>query len=385
MRLLNNKLLFYSFVCFIGVAVSFWLYYLAPHRGSFHTNYNVFLVFRQSGVHLLMHLDLYQHYPEEYNDLYKYTPSFAFFMIPFGYLPDFLGIALWNVINVSLLYYALYRFPFANDKKKLLAMLFILIEVLTSLIQTQSNCLIAGLFLITFLCLEKKQILPATLSTVLAVFIKPFALLLFMLYLFYPSKLKVTAYSALWFVVILALPLLVVSPEALIANYKSWFLMLKNDHDASYGLSLLGLANAWFGITAKNALVLAGLLILSIPLFRYKAYNNVTYRILILASLLIWVILFNHKAETPGFVIAISGAALWYFTKQHNSKFNTFLLLLALLFTVLEPTDIFPESFRGKVLVPYVICVIPVFLIWVKIIWELLTGKFLSPSSPTYP
>ncbi len=375
MKVLRNNYLFYGLVSLIAIVLSLWLYYLAPHKGSFHTNYNDFLIFRQSFRHLLQHNDLYILYPNEYNDLFKYSPSFAMFMVPFAYLPEFLGLIAWNVLNLLVVFYAFRNFSFRNDKRMLLAMGFILIEALTSLVATQSNCIMAGLLIITYICLEKKKLLWATFFVVLSIFIKPFGLVAFTLFLFYPEKLKALGYSVMWFILIFILPLLVISPYGLAGEYKSWFLLLKNDHDSSLGISFFGLMHSWFGLTNKNAELYAGAVFLVLPLIRYKAYANHLFQMLFLASILIWVIIFNHKAEAPGYIIAICGVAIWYFIQAPN-KLNTILLFMVLVFTVLEPTDVFPKPFRDKYFTPNFVCVIPCVLVWIKIMWELMTKNF---------
>lgn len=375
MKVLQNNKLFYGVVSLVAILVSLWIYFLEPHRGTYHTNYNDYMIYKISFNHLLQHKDMYLYYESEYNDLYKYSPTFAMFMAPFAYMPNLAGLILWNLINLLLPYYAFRNFPFPGEKKMLFAMCFILIEALTSIITTQCNCIMAGLFVITYLCLEKKKIALATLFVAISVFIKPYGLVLFISFLFYPGKLKAIGYSVLWFAILFLLPLLVISPDGLMGEYKSWLLLLKNDHDASYGVSFLGLLHSWFGMANKNFIVAAAAVILVLPLARYKAFVNQSFRTLFLASILIWVIIFNHKAETPGFIIAICGIAIWFFSQPFN-KLNFALLLLAMLFTVLEPTDIFPKFVRDNFLTPYVICVVPCVLIWFKINWELMTKDF---------
>jgi hypothetical protein len=48
-----------------------------------------------------------------------------------------------------------------------------------------------------------------------------------------------------------------------------------------------------------------------LPLTRGQ-WSDARHRRLFLASLLVYSVIFNHKAEQPSFVIAIVGAAVWY-------------------------------------------------------------------------
>jgi hypothetical protein len=386
MKIVKNTTLFCALVSFLPIILSLWLYFLAPHRGSFSTTYNDYIIFKQSFPHLLQHKDLYVLYTNEYGDLFKYSPTFALLMAPFAYLPNLIGLILWNVLNFLVLFLAFRNFPFQTEKKTLWAMAFISIEALTSIIFTQSNCIIAALMIITYECLEKKKIVLATFLVALSVFIKPFGIVSFLLFLFYPGKIKAFSYSLLWFVLLFLLPLVVISPDGLLGEYKSWLLLLKNDHDNSFGISLFGLLHSWFGATDKNLILAAGTVVLVLPMLRYKAFIHRTFRSLFLASTLIWVIIFNHKGETPGFIIAVCGVAIWFFSQKFN-KLNLALLLMVLFFTVLEPTDLFPKFLRDKFFTPYFICVVPCVLVWVKINWELLTKDFsvkgILPSEST--
>jgi len=361
------------------VVVSLQHYIYTPPVGSVdakynYTHYNNFLIFRQSFFHLIQHKDLYSAYSNEYYDLYKYTPTFALLMFPFAYLPNLAGLILWNILNAVILFYAFRKFPFANEKKQLFAVGFILLEAITSLMISESNCLMAGLIILAYIAMEKKNMALATFLVLLSVFIKPFGLVALSLFLFYPGKWKAFGFSLLWFVLLFALPLITISQHELMDVYASWGAMLKNDHDISYGISVMAWLHTWFGIDAKDYALLAGIMLFFLPLLRYKSFVYTGFRQLFLASILIWVVIFNHKAESPAFIIAISGAAIWF--SHSNTKFNAILMAMAFLFTILSPTDIYPKFIRDQFFIPYTIKVVPCIIIWIKILFELLTKDF---------
>ncbi len=380
MFFLENPLLFYGFFILVGTVFSLWIYFLTPVKGTYYTTYNDYMIFKCSFQHLLQHKNLYVPYVGEYNDLYKYPPTFALLMAPFAYLPNLAGLILWNVLNLLVLFHALKCFPFPDKTKTLLAISFVFIEALTSLFFTQCNCIIAGLMLLTYISLENGKTALAALLGIVAVFIKPFGLAIFILFLFYPGKIRAIGFSLLWFIILLILPLLVISPSGLTDEYRNWAILLKTDHDNSLGWSVFGLMNCWFGINSKISMLLAGLFLLLLPLVRVKLYTNTAFIQYILASILLWVIIFNHKAEPPGYVIAVSGIAVWYFTSRFSIA-NILLLLSALIFTVLEPTDLFPRHIRDTYVNPYYINVLPSILIWLKITVELLVKHFQTTRS----
>ena len=96
-----------------------------------------------------------------------------------------------------------------------------------------------------------------------------------------------------------------------------------------------------------------------------------------LASVMVWVVIFNHRAESPTFIIAITGVAIWYYSQNQKTE-NYVLLVLAFVFTTLSPTDLFPRFIRNEWMKPYVVKAVPCILIWAKITYDLLVVK-LTP------
>src|SRR6185437_6308899 len=111
----------------------------------------------------------------------------------------------------------------------------------------------------------------------------------------------------------------------------------------------------WFNLELNKLLVLLiGLVLLLLPLIKTNKYKDYSFRLTLLASILIWIVIFNHRAESPTFVIAITGVSIWFFS-QVPKKENITLLILAIVFTCLSPTDLFPKYIRQNFLEVYVI------------------------------
>ena len=340
-----------------------------------YTHYNNYKIFKESFFHLIADKDLYVRYPEEHWDLYKYSPTFALSFAPLAYLPDELGLFLWNWLNCLVVFFALWKLPFKSDKIKMMALGFILLELITSLQNAQSNALITGLIVFAFIFLERKQIALASLFVVLTVFIKLFGLVALALFLFYPGKLRAIAYTIGWTILLVLLPLIVVSPDQLFFLYQSWMDLLVNDHSASRGLSVSGWLYRWFDLEpSKNLIALFGIVLFCVPFFKYRYFQELRYKLLYLASILIWVVIFNHKAESPTYIIAATGVAIWFFSQEQKME-NTVLLVLVFIFTILSPTDFFPRFLRDAYVGPYVLKAVPCILIWAKITYDLITYK----------
>jgi len=347
--------------------------------GIVYNRYNNYTIFEKSFEHLKNQQDLYVLYPEEHWDLYKYTPTFSVFFACFNILPDWLGLSLWNLLNALVLLFAIYYLPRLSLYQKGLILLIVLIELMTSMQNQQSNALIAGLIVLSFGLLERDKSFWATLCIVFSVFIKLFGLVGFALFLFYPKKWRSALYALFWTGLLLILPLIFVDFEQYTRLFNSYLNLLANDHDASYGYSVMGWLNSWFAIDInKNIVVATGALIFLLPFYKIKMYGEYTFKYLIMSSILIWIVIFNHKAESPTFILAMTGVALW-FIQCKKTKLNIILFVTAFILTTLSLTDIFPRYLREEFVKPYVLKAFPCILIWIKIIYDTLILKEERP------
>ena len=342
---------------------------------TLYTEFNNYKIFKHSFFHLLENQNLYDYHEEEHFDLYKYSPTFALFMGVFAYLPDIIGLILWNLLNAFILLFAIKKLPFSNAKKNVFILAFILIELITSLQNSQSNALMVGLILWAFLFLEQKKVIYASLLITLSVFIKLFGIVAFALFIFYPNKGKAIFSTIIWTLLLLLIPLLVISFPDLLEQYDHWIELLKNDKSVALNLSVSGWLKAWFGISGFNTIILAlGTVILLAPLVKFSRYTSFVFRMLFLSSILIWMVIFNHKAESPTYIIAIIGVVIWYFV-QEKSKLNLLLLILAFFFTTLSSTDLIPSFIYEEWTKPYVLKAVPCIFIWFKLNYDLWTNK----------
>lgn len=343
--------------------------------GPEYLSYNNYRIFEQSFYHLKDHQDLYISYPEEYCDLYKYTPTFSAFFGLFAIFPDWLGLSLWNLLNALILFFAVWYLPRISKLEKGLMLLIVLIELMTSMQNVQSNALIAGLIILSFGLLENKKYLLAALCLVFSAYIKLFGVVGFALFLFYPQKWRLALYASFWTALLFIIPLVFVSFGQYIKLLQGYRDMLSNDLFTSYGYSVMGWLNSWFKVVLnKYIIVITGVALFLVPLFRFKEYENYTFRFLTLTSILIWVVIFNHKAESATFIIAITGVSLWFITSE-KSPLNVALFIVAFLFTSLSPTDIFPGFIREGFVKPYTLKALPCILIWGKIIYDMIALK----------
>jgi hypothetical protein len=340
-----------------------------------YNHYNNYTMFERSFHHLQEQKDLYLLYPEEYWDLYKYTPSFTAFFGLFAMFPDWLGLSLWNLFNAVVLFLAIFYMPLLDQKRKGWVLLIIVIELMTALQNEQSNPLIAGLLLLSFGMLERKRYLPAAFFIVFSAFIKPFGLVAMALYLLYPEKWKMAASTAVSFLVMLSLPLVFVDISQYQLLIYRYLETLQSDQNVQLGLSVAGWLQAWFSAgISQNLVLLSGIVLFLVPFLLYRKYHLFSFRYLMLSSVLIWIVIFNYRAESPTYIIAFTGVALW-FVHAGKNRLNEILFASAFIFTVLSPTDIFPRHIRNDFVVPYVLKAFPCIMIWFKIQYDLFALK----------
>jgi hypothetical protein len=337
--------------------------------------YNNYLIFRGSFFNLLDCKNLYLPYPERYNDLFKYSPTFAMLMGIFSGFPDWLGLLFWNLLNALVPFWAVNKLN-TGKKEKAFILLFVAIEMLTSMQSSQSNGLMAGLIIGAFACMEDRKPVLAALLICLGFYIKVFAAAAGLIFLFYDRKIPFMLACAFWAVVLGVLPALACGFDGLILQYRNWFALLANDPAHELNFSIMTLTQRWFNFTASDLWYLVpGAILLLLPLFRKELYAQFNFRLAYLASILVWVVIFNHKAESPTYIIAMFGAAIWALT-QPPSAWKKVLLLFVFVLTGLAATDIFPPFVRKEIIVPYCLKALPCITLWSVITIMLLRKKF---------
>ena len=348
--------------------------YLAPSAKAGWTNYNNFEIFRDAFGRLVAGEGLYQLRPGGPADLFKYSPTFALLFAPFAVLPLLPAMIAWNAANAAVLWLGLARFPFPNARGRTAALWLCALEQWGAHQHFQSNALIAGLLLLASGWLERGARARAAAAILLTVFTKVFGAVGFALYAFQRRKVRLALLTAAVALGLAALPLAVVGPARLWQHYREWMALLRADHGASYGYSVMGWLHAWFGWDPpKAAVVAAGALAMALPFaLRRDRHGEAGFRARALAAILLWAVIFNHKAEGPTFIIAMAGVAVWWGAEPRRGHLDLALLALAFVFVSLAPTEVFPRSFRTGVVPRYAVKAVPCIAIWVKCLAEML-------------
>ena len=280
---------------------------------------NNWLIFRSSFFHLFEGGSLYTLYPEDQNDLFKYSPAFALFMAPLAILPAWMGAVLWNLIGAFLFILALKKLPLPISAKKGIFWIS-LPEFIGSTQGFQSNIHVIALLILSFCYLEKGKEWKSMLSLTTSAFIKIFGglgLCLGVFYLYNPLKAKPEEKNVslrnlplvkLVFLVLFFsfLPALFIGWDALMFQYQEWQKLLSMDAAASYGFSLMGVVHGFTGLEFNRLpwQIFGGLSLMLSFLFFRKGNQNT--RLMGLVTLCYFLIVFNHKSESSTFIIAMT-------------------------------------------------------------------------------
>jgi membrane-associated HD superfamily phosphohydrolase len=178
--------------------------------------------------------------------------------------------------------------------------------------------------------------------------------------------------------------MLISSPEFIIATYKEWFgrLIVKNTEnvtlDSMQDISIMGIFRRLFHNPhiPNTPFIIFGILLFGASYLKIKSYFQKHYQLLLLSSVLIFTVIFSSSSESPTYIIAFLGVAVWFVIQPRPySKTTLILFIIALLITSFSPSDIIPEFFRENFIKPYALKALPCVLIWFKIIYEILAIK----------
>lgn len=353
---------------------------------------NSYLIYKNVFWHTVHQQNLYTAYPEAYFDKNHYGPLFSILIAPFALLPNFIGATLWTMLNIWILFYAVHKLPISNWGKNII--LFIcLIETLTSVQNLQFNPMLCSWIILTYVFIIEGKLGLAAMLIVAGTFVKLYGIVGIFFIFFTKDYKKIFGYLVLWAILFFCLPMFISSPEFIIQSYFDWYQSLLNkniENITSYqsggmqDISVMGFVkrlSGFYNIPTMYFTVPAGILMM-LPICRYSKWNLLKFQLTYLAQLLIGLVIFSTSAESPTYVIAVSGFGIWYvLSAPKPKKWMYVLLLFVLILTVFSPTDLFPKFLRDQYVVKYSLKAVPCFLSWLIIGIQLIFAKFDQNSS----
>lgn len=347
------------------------------------TSHNNYLIFRGVFWHTLQGTPLYIEYPSEYFDTNFYGPFFALVIAPFALMPEWLGMLFWLIVMTLTLYIAVRKLP-VRDGIQIAILWFCAHELLTALFMQQFNVVIASGILLTYICIERGHNFWAAFFIMLGTFVKLYGIVGLAFFFFSHNKGRFILSLLFWAGVMFVAPMLLSSPQYVIEQYRSWFdsLTAKNEENffaEGQNISLLGMVRKISGCATYSDLwvILPGMALFGLPYLRWSQFKHQAFRLTIMASVLMFTVLFSTGSESSTYIIAFIGVALWYWCAPwQRSQWDIALMVFAFILTSMSPSDLFPAYIRKTWVQPYALKALPVAIIWLKLTWEMLQHDY---------
>ncbi|MDP9206213.1 MAG: DUF2029 domain-containing protein [Gemmatimonadota bacterium] len=334
---------------------------------------NDFAIFRASFWNLIAGRDLYVLRLYQARDRFWYSPTFALLFAPFAVLPFLVGLFLWNLVNALAVFFAL-RFLLPLDRAGV-AQALAFLPVLRSIQSSQSNALVTALIIIAFVSFERGWLWRGGVAIALGAVTKLFPLAALTFALPRPNRLRATLTLLLTTLILVALPLLVLSPGELAAQYQSWK-SLGTAETSLLGSSVMGLLrDAGLAWPPWWIQLLACGVVLAVLIARLGDWENRSVRLQFLGFVMVFCVVFNHRAERQSAVIAICGMVIWHLASP-RSAWRTWLFVIVYVLVTISGADMVPDVIK-RILTPQVRFVIPL-----TILWLVMLGYLALPRNP---
>ena len=345
---------------------------------------NNYLIFKHVYYHAVKGLNLYSLYPNEYGDSNHYGPFYSILIAPFALLPDYFGMLFYQLANVLFLYFAILQLPL--DKRKIPIIYWIVThELLTAMFALQFNISIAAIIILAYVLIEKERNFWAAFVIMLGTFVKLYGIVGLAFFFFIKQKPKFVLYCIFWSVVFFVLPMIFFTPQYIIQSYHDWYnslaekQLLNASLTSMQDISVMGMVRRVTGNAEISNLpfLIVGLILFTIPYLRIKQYAAPMFRLLFLSSTLIFTVIFSNSSESPTYIIAFCGVAIWFVLQEKPKSFAVIaLFVFALILTSFSPSDLFPNFIKEAYVKRYSLKALPCIIIWGYITYQLIFTEF---------
>lgn len=374
-------LLDYRIVFAVYLIVTALSAYSKQSRGG--GGYNNYLIFKNVFFNTIQEKNIFLKYPDLFTDSNHYGILFSVLIAPFAIMPDWMGAILWNIANAIIFLFAIYKLPFSDKKKAIFAWL-CLQEFITAALYFQFNIALTGLLMLSAVYIYEKQETKSAFAILIGTFVKIYGIVGLSAFFFINNKTKFIISFVIVGIVLFILPMLISSPQFGVKSYWDWYVSLSEKNQANQVLgnrqdySLMGVVRRILGNADISNLVflIPGFIVFMLPYIRMKQFKFLPFQMMILASTLLFVVLFSSGSESPTYIIAIAGVMIWFLMQKKLTKIDIGLLIFVMIFTCFAFSDLFPKSIKEGVFIKYSTKAIPCILIWFRVIYELMTRDF---------
>lgn len=361
----TNKFLF---GLWFAITLTFVIQGIITHR------YNNYLIFENTFRNLIGQQSLYAEYPAYHFDSNHYGPLFSLFIAPFAILNNAAGLFFWNLFNCVVLFKAILLLPVSYQHRQQIS--YIAIPCLVaSMLNQQFNAAAGAFIILSYVMINKDKGIWSAMFIVLGTFIKLYGIVGLAFFSFAKDKPRFILWLFLWAVIFFVLPIPFSSPEFIIHSYQDWesSLVSKNVENmisAASDISIMGFfRNVLSHQHISNTTFLtAGALVFLIPYKNINAFKSQRFQLLILASALLFPVLFSTGSEDCTYIIAIPGVGIW-FVLEENAVIKKYLLPVLMIFACNFPALLFP-GVAHRFPVIFAMISVPFFLVWLRVVYN---------------
>jgi uncharacterized membrane protein YeiB len=255
----------------------------------------------------------------------------------------------------------------------------------------QFNPIIAAFIILSFLLVERGKDTWATLFIVLGTLMKLYPVVGLTFFLFSKNKGKFIFSTIIWAAVFISLPMLISSPSFVLHSYPQWLSALSFKNGLNHQLVSRAQDICIMGVIRDFAntpnipdlpFLIFGAVVFALPLLRFSQFKSFKFRLQILATALIMVVIFSTGAESPTYIIAVIGIFIWMLMQDKPfTTTNIVLIVLLLVITGLGLTDAMPSGIRTDFIGKYGMKAWPCIAAWFIISYELLFKNFTTPQA----
>lgn len=357
------------------------------------TRANNFLIYRGSFWNAVREWNLYLPNPAEYGDSHHYGPLFSLLFSPFAIFPLKplnIGLLLWGIALTLFLYWAIRHSQF-NKRQQLFILWFCAHEMLTALFMQQFNIAIAATILLAYYLIEREKDFWAAFFIMLGTFVKIYSIVGLAFFIFSKHKGRLIGGMLFWAVVFFLLPMPFFHGwDYIVEQYYNWYVSLAEKNALNAGsimqnISFIGMTHRITGMQFNDLwLIIPGMVLFALPYLRFDQYKNMAFRQTLLASVLMFIILFSTGSESSGYITPFIGIVIWYTAAPwKRTRWDVFLLVFAFILSSMSPSDLFPAYLRREYVHPYALKALPVTIIWLQLCYEMLTKEYAQRAETT--
>jgi hypothetical protein len=165
--------------------------------------------------------------------------------------------------------------------------------------------------------------------------------------------------------------LLIISPDALAVQYHSWGALERREAGLVGSSAMEIFRSAGINWPVWTFQLIGSAIILAVLILRMPDWKDRTLRLQFLGFVMVFCVVFNHRAERQSAVIALCGMVIWYLASPSpRAVWRTALFTIVYFLVAVSGTELVPESIK-HVLAPQARFSIPLTFLWLVMLGEL--------------